>query len=109
MKFNPKFGDTIVTNNNRKFICKPDVKGRARGCIYGELEGASFNSWQDWDENGIITGGDLRYATWNIKEVIPAEGSETCKIAEPDLEYKLKVLQKENEFLTRLLIKEGKL
>lgn len=37
MKFNPKFGDTIVTNNGRGFTCKPKpvVRGRTRGCIYG--------------------------------------------------------------------------
>ena len=109
MKFNPKFGDTIVTNNGRRFTCKPIVRGRAGGCIYGELEGASFDSWQDWDENGIVVGGGEEYAHWNIKEIIPAEGTEPCKITEPDLEFKRRVLQKENEFLTRLLLKEGKL
>lgn len=109
MKFNPKFGDTIVTNSGRRFTCKPIVRGRTGGCIYGELEGASFDSWQNWDENGIIPGRGEECAHWNIKEIIPAEVPVPCNIAEPDLEFKLKVLQKENEFLTRLLLKEGKL
>jgi len=108
MKFNPKFGDIIVTNNNRRFVCKPNLRGYGRGTIYGELEGIS--AWQDWDEDGNICYGDDGCSLdWSIKEIIPAEGSEPCKITEPDLEYKLKVLQKENEFLTRLLLKEGKL
>ena len=105
MKFNPKFGDTIVCNNGRQFTCVANP-GITDCSIYGET---SNGAWQDWNESGFAGGFEDEDTNFNIKEIIPAEGTEPCKITEPDLEFKLRVLQKENEFLTRLLLKEGKL
>lgn len=101
MKFNPKFGDTIVCNTGKRFICKPNTTFTCPHLpIYGEDENGF---WCAWDREGFPGGIRGTNTQHNIKEIISSEASE------PDLEYKLKVLQKENEFLTRLLLKEGKL
>lgn len=110
MKFNPKIGDKIVCHNGEVAVCctldllksKIAVGIQSDKSILGYF--GDFSEWQDWNEHG-----ECEYYEYNIKEIIPAEGSEPYKIAEPDLEYKIRVLQKENEFLIRLLLKEGKL
>ena len=110
MRFNPKIGDKIVCSNGEVAVCCTldflksaiDFRVQTKKSILGYFEKSS--EWQDWDE-----GGECEYYEYNIKEIIPAEVPAPCKNEEPDLEYKLKVLQKENEFLTRLLLKEGKL
>jgi len=100
MQFNPKPGDTIVTAERGNYICTEVLPNG----FYGEC--GTYN-WQDWDKNGNTQDcGDPELENaYRVVEIIPA----AVQVQESTLEFKLRVLEKENQMLTRLLLKEGKL
>lgn len=109
MQFNPKPGDTIVTAARGNYTCvvkKDTYYGNAD--FYGE---SADDEWSCWMHNGntwLSTVNRVIFpeidAAYRVVEIIPA-----VQAQESTLEFKLRVLEKENQILTRLLLKEGKL
>ena len=99
-EFRPKIGDTIVTAERGNFICSEVLSD---GGFYGKRDDCS---WQNWDKNGVppwIVYPKIQDA-YRVVEIIPA-----VQAQESTLEFRIRVLQKEVQMLTRLLLKEGKL
>lgn len=110
MQFNPKPGDTIVTAARGNYTCvakKGSYYGNAD--FYGQHEAGG---WSCWMHNGNTWTSTVNHgnfpeidAAYRVVEIIPAAVQEQ----ESDLESRIRVLEKENQMLTRLLLKEGKL
>lgn len=101
MQFNPKPGDTIVTAERGNYICTEVLPN---GGFYSECD--TYN-WKDWDKNGNTQdcGNPELENAYRVVKIIPA----AVPAQESTLEFQLRVLEKENQILTRLLLKEGKL
>lgn len=110
MQFNPKPGDTIVTAERGNYTCvarKSSYYGNAD--FYGESAGGGWSSWMhdgrtESEARPTPTKSSV-YSAYRVVEIIPA----SVQAQESTLEFKLRVLEKENQMLVRLLLKEGKL
>lgn len=108
-KFYPKPGDTIVTRSGQKWICmtredyckrlsmytlgspNPDTFVEDIFAFRKDYQGCSHMRWM---HDGISGSG-----TYNIVEIIPKQTV--------DYEFKIRVLEKENEILRRMLYNQG--
>lgn len=108
MQFNPKPGDTIVTAGRGNYTCITK-----KNTYYGNADfyGESAGGWSCWMHNGntwtsTVDSGTFPEidAAYRVVEIIPA-----VQAQESTLEFRIRVLEKENQMLTRLLLKEGKL
>lgn len=119
MQFNPKPGDTIVTAGRGNYTC---VTKKNTYYSNADFYGESAGGWACWMHNGntwtsTVNSGPFPEidAAYRVVEIIPAAvqaSSRTLRereAQESTLEFKLRVLEKENQMLTRLLLKEGKL
>lgn len=100
--FSPQIGDTIVTAERGNYTCSEIL---SNGGFYGKRD--NYN-WQNWDKNGATPGNaypEIQDA-YRVVEIIPAN---PVQPKETDLEARVRVLEKENAMLVRLLMKEGKL
>lgn len=95
----PNIGDTIVTVSRGNYICNvvnPD----------GSFQGSHKSGFNNWNEDGSIQSschdpfGVKDY--FRVVKIIPKQST-----AVDSLEFRVRVLEKENEMLTRLLLKEG--
>ena len=101
MQFNPKPGDTIVTAARGNYTCvakKGSYHGNAD--FYGESQNGGWSSWMHDGRTEFEA-----VAAYRVVEIIPA----STPSKESTLEFRIRVLEKENQMLTRLLLKEGKL
>lgn len=98
-----EIGDIIVTKDRGEYVCA-DI--RPDGEIHGTRPGGYFNNW---DKYGISPSKypEIQEA-YQIVEIKKPVKNPVQK-PENNLEFQLRVLQKENEILTSLLLKEGKL
>lgn len=108
MQFNPKPGDTIVTAEGLKYTCVPQDKDTAGADFFGVSTSGLLESWMtDGRTETETLAGPLRqrlYWPYRAVKIIPA-----VQAQESTLEFRIRVFEKENQMLTRLLMKEGKL
>ena len=113
-QFNPKFGDTIVTAARGNYVCVPKGAYYGRADFYGKQEDGGWscwmhdgNTWTSRVNNNTFPDIDAAY---RVVEIIPAKQAQSpVQAQESTLEFRIRVLEKENQMLTRLLLKEGKL
>lgn len=109
----PNIGDTLVCRNGKRYVCckleelheVQQVLAEYSLLNYGGYLGTSINGeWMHWkpDLNSTTNSPE-----WKVVEIIPRATPEQVK--ESTLEFRIRVLEKENQMLTRLLMKEGKL
>ena len=111
-QFFPEPGDTIVCENGNKYICcarenytsrdiYPDYK------IYTEIQGSCDHMcWKNHDGVAKLDND------FNIKEIIPAKKTNTVTLKVdvqnvPEVQFTLRALELENQFLRTLLRKQG--
>ena len=109
MKFNPRFGDIIVTKDRGNYVCanyREYVENKGLEYIpeYASepICGVCYSGFNIWDKYGKC-GSDA----FNIVEIIPAQKPEIKITAEISQESKIKILELENAMLRMLLRKEG--
>ena len=109
MQFNPKPGDTIVTAARGAYVCVPKGTYYGRADFYGKQ---ADGGWVCWMHNGDTWSSTVNNrifpeidAAYRVVKIIPAPTQEK----ESSLEFRIRALEKENQILTRLLLKEGKL
>lgn len=120
VKFNPKVGDTIICENGQKYICVPIVKDHRSKwndwTIRGEIlrrnedEFGGWQGWQGWYSDGTPYKDGTRCPYgYNIVQVLSPEESvaKDAGTTPESLEFRVRVLEKENELLVRLLLKGG--
>lgn len=112
--FNPKPGDIIVTESEGNWVCTD--KSDKRFASYPEYDffGVRDEYFQGWKADGNICRAGDDYDShiiprYTVKEIIPAASNNPVANPEeiPDLSFKVKTLELENQLLRKLLRLEG--
>lgn len=97
--YKPNIGDTIVTVSRGNYICNianPD----------GSFQGSRKSGFNNWNEDGSIQSAWRDPIGINDEFRVVKIISKQSTVID-SLEFRVRVLEKENEMLTRLLLKEG--
>lgn len=100
----PEIGDIIVTAERGEYTCSevnPD--GSFKG-----VQGEGFNHWDKYGEGIVRIPKEFQIKEINAAYVVVEVKKPNNLVQKPEnnLEFQLRVLQKENEFLARLLFKK---
>ena len=111
-KWNPQIGDTIVCENGTEYICEGIFPATERGWAFcGKRSSIQCYRWQGWYSNGSPNKSGERCAYgYDIAKIIPKgqpKEVQSNSTSPDNLEFRIRVLEKENELLTRLLLKGG--
>lgn len=111
--FNPKHGDVIVTEGEGNWVCVDKTDSRYFGYQDYDFIGVNDYGFTAWMANGNAHRGynpaPHIYDKFRIKEIIPASSNNSVAIPQenPDLSFKVKTLELENQMLRKLLRREG--
>ena len=112
--FNPEFGDIIITNNGKPFKCM----SREEYCKFGGWDESLYKDYKifGWQIDSIsprefnhmrwrYTDGRSSDVDWDIKEIVPVNTTNFVEVSKEtqDLEFRVKVLEKENQYLLSML------
>jgi hypothetical protein len=113
--FAPEIGDTIVTAERGEYTCVPldDLTDtRSPDAAFKGVLGYGFSRWKSngYPASQMVTDDEIMQA-YRVVKIIKKTKNSKNPASNPvnNLEFRVRVLEKENEILTRLLMKEGKL
>jgi len=114
--FAPEVGDTIVTAERGEYICVPLDDLEYTNSPSAAFKGTNEYGFSRWKSNGVpaseMVYDDHIMQAYQVVKIIKKKNNKSqnpVSIPENNLEFRVRVLEKENEILTRLLMKEGKL